>query len=89
MKGTKALFSLLKASSFSAAGLALVVALDCHAQPASAQNFKGNDPTATRAFAAAANAEAQKMRMFKDADIGSQPTPGVIPAFGFSRDSSG
>jgi hypothetical protein len=89
MKGTKALFSLLKASSFSAAGLALLAALTGHAQQASAQNFKGNDPTETRAFAPAANAEAQKMRMFKDADIGTEPTPGVIPRFGLSRDSSG
>src|SRR6516225_4193395 len=75
--------------SLSAAGLTLLVALTGHAQSAFAQNFQGNDPAETRAFAPAANAEAQKMRMFKDADIGTQPTPGIIPAFGLSRDSSG
>jgi hypothetical protein len=46
-------------------------------------------PADEHAWAAGAIAHAQKMRAFKDADIGSQPTPGIIPVFAQHVDPRG
>jgi cytochrome c peroxidase len=79
--------SLFKALKFSAAGVALICLLDGPPR-ASAQN-RGSDSTETRAWAPGAIDHALKMRRFKDADQGSQVTPGIIPKFSEDRDPSG
>ncbi|MGI8567939.1 MAG: hypothetical protein ACR2KT_02050 [Methylocella sp.] len=81
--------SLFKSLRFPVAGLALVFFLDGPPRPASAQTAKSDDPAQTRAWAPAAIEHAQKMRIFKDPDLGSQPTPPVIPRFEVDGDASG
>jgi cytochrome c peroxidase len=88
-KGAMFIFSLFKTLRFSVAGLALVFFLDGTLQQASAQTAKSDDPAQTRAWAPAAIEHAQKMRVFKDPDRGSQPTPPVIPRFEADDDPSG
>ena len=88
-KGAIAAFSLFETLSFPVAGLALIFFLDGPPQPALAQTAKSNDPAQSRAWAPAAINHAQKMRAFKDADRGSQPTPPVIPRFEVDEDPSG
>lgn len=61
----------LKTLRFPVAGLALVCFLDGPPRPASAQNTNDN-PAETRAWAPAAIDQAQKMRIHKDPDIGTQ-----------------
>ncbi|MGH6864190.1 MAG: hypothetical protein ACRECN_07970, partial [Methylocella sp.] len=87
--GVICIFSLLKTLRFPAAGLALVFCLDGPPQQASAQTANGNDPAQTRAWAPAAIEHAQKMRKFRDADRGPQPTPAIIPRFDADDDPSG
>jgi cytochrome c peroxidase len=88
-KGAISIFSLFKTLRFPVAGLALIFFLDGPPLPVSAQTAKSDDPTETRAWAPAAIAQAQKMRAFKDADRGSQPTPPIIPRFEVDDDPSG
>ncbi|MGH6848367.1 MAG: hypothetical protein ACREC0_13305 [Methylocella sp.] len=88
-KGAISIFSLFKSLSFPVAGLALVFFLDGPPQQASAQTATSNDPAQTRAWAPAAIEHAQRMRVFRDADRGSQPTPPVIPRFEADGDASG
>jgi cytochrome c peroxidase len=68
-------------------GLALVFLLGSPQSSAWAQT--SNSPADEHAWAAGAIAHAQKMRAFKDADIGSQPSPGTIPVFAQHADPSG
>lgn len=68
-------------------GLALVFVAGISPSTAMAQS--SNDPGDDRSWAAGAIANAQKMRKFKDANIGSQPTPGIIPRFEQDGDPSG
>lgn len=79
----------LKTLRFPIVGLALVFFLDGPPRQASAQTAKSDDPAQTRAWAPAAIAHAQKMRVFRDADRGSQPTPPLIPRFEAEADPSG
>lgn len=79
----------LKTLRFPLAGLALVCFLDGPRQQASAQTAKSDDPAETRAWAPAAIDQAQKMRIHKDPDIGSQRAPGIIPGFSVVDDPSG
>jgi hypothetical protein len=79
----------LKTLRFPIAGLALVFFLDGPPRQASAQTAKSDDLAQTRAWAPAAIAHAQKMRVFRDADRGSQPTPPLIPRFEAEADPSG
>jgi len=88
-KGAIAAFSLFETLRFPVAGLALIFFLDGPPQPASAQTAKSDDPAQSRAWAPAAIEQAQKMRKFKDADRGSQLTPGIIPRFEADDDPSG
>jgi cytochrome c peroxidase len=89
-KGAISVFSLFQTLRFPAAGLALIFFLDGPPPPsASAQTAKSSDPAQTREWAPAAIAHAQKMRKFRDADRGSQPTPPVIPRFETHDDPSG
>jgi len=88
-KGAIAAFSLFETLRFPVAGLALVFFLDGPPPPASAQTAKSADPAQTRAWAPAAIDHAQKMRKFKDPDLGSQPVPPVIPRFEVDEDPSG
>jgi cytochrome c peroxidase len=81
--------SLFQTLRFPVAGLALVFFLDGLPRQASAQTAKSDDPAQTRAWAPAAIAHAQKMRVFRDADRGSQPTPPLIPRFEAEADPSG
>ncbi|MGH6845497.1 MAG: hypothetical protein ACRECU_12450, partial [Methylocella sp.] len=81
-KGAISIFSLFKTLRFPVAGLALVFFLDGSLRQASAQTAKSDDPAQTRAWAPAAIEHAQKMRVFRDADRGSQPTPPIIPRIG-------
>ncbi len=53
------------------------------------QSFNANDPAQSRAWAAGATAHAQKMRMFKDPQMSSQPAPPVIPFFAQQNDPFG
>ncbi|MGH6834955.1 MAG: hypothetical protein ACREC9_05235 [Methylocella sp.] len=88
-KGAISIFSLFKTLRFPVAGLALVFFLDGSLRQASAQTAKSDDPAQTRAWAPAAIEHAQKMRVFRDADRGSQPTPPIIPRIGADDDPSG
>jgi cytochrome c peroxidase len=88
-KGAIAVFSLFETLRFPVAGLALIFFLDGPPQPAWAQTAKSNDPAQSRAWAPGAIDHAQKMRVFKDADRGAQPTPAVIPRFEVDNDPSG
>jgi len=88
-KGVISVFSLFQTLRFPVAGLALIFFLDGPPQPALAQTAKSDDPVQTRAWAPAAIEQAQKMRQFKDADRGSQPTPPIIPRFEADDDPSG
>jgi len=88
-KGAIAAFSLFETLRFPVAGLALIFFLRGPPQPALAQTAKSNDPAQSRAWAPAAIDHAQKMRKFRDADRGSQPTPSVIPMFEADGDPSG
>ena len=81
--------SLFKALRFPLGGLALSVSVDGPRSSAWGQNTNNNNPSETRAWAPGAIEHAQKMRSHKDADIGSQPTPGLIPRFEVDGDSSG
>jgi cytochrome c peroxidase len=56
---------------------------------ACAQNAGNIDPTQSVDWAQGAINHAQKMRVFKDADKGSQPSPGAIPTFSVDSDPSG
>ena len=73
---------------FPIAGLALACFLEGPWQ-AWAQTAKSDDPAQSRAWAPAAIEHAQKMRLFRDADRGSQPTPPIIPRFETDDDPSG
>jgi cytochrome c peroxidase len=88
-KGAISVFSLLQTLRFPASGLALICFLDSPSHPATAQAAKSYDPGQTQAWAPAAIAHAQKMRKFRDADRGSQPTPAIIPRFSVDDDPSG
>ena len=79
----------LKTLRFPIVGLALVFFLSGPPRQASAQTAKSDDLAQTRAWAPAAIAHAQKMRVFRDADRGSQPTPPLIPRFEAEADPSG
>jgi cytochrome c peroxidase len=79
----------LKTLRFPVAGLALVCFLDGPPRQAWAQTAKSDDPAQTRTWAPAAIEHAQKMRLFRDADRGSQPTPPIIPRFEADDDPSG
>ena len=81
--------SLFKALRFPLGGLVLSVSVDDHRSSAWGQNTNNNNPSETRAWAPGAIEHAQKMRSYKDADIGSQPTLGLIPRFEVDGDSSG
>jgi cytochrome c peroxidase len=71
------------------AGLALISFLGCAPQSASAQSLT-TGPAAPLAWAPAATAHAQKMRvLFKDANIATQISPIVIPTFESDPDPSG
>lgn len=74
----------LKTLRFPAVGLALIFFLGGPPQPASAQ-----EPADPGAWVRGAIEHAQKMRTFKDADHGSQPTPIVIPMSAAKDDPSG
>jgi cytochrome c peroxidase len=74
-----------KTLGFPVAGLALVSSVCVPLQPASAQSAP-NDPLW---WAPAAIAHAQKMRVFKDADVAAQTMPSTIPVFEAESDSSG
>ena len=78
----------LKTLRFPIAGLALACFLEGPWQ-AWAQTAKSDDPAQSRAWAPAAIEHAQKMRLFRDADRGSQPTPPIIPRFETDDDPSG
>src|SRR5436190_7791029 len=54
-----------------------------------AQNLGTIDPTQTLDWVQGAVSHAQQMRVYKDADKGSQPSPGVIPQFSADPDPSG
>src|SRR6266480_5359166 len=54
-----------------------------------AQNLGTIDPTQTLDWVQGAVSHAQQMRVYKDADKGSQPSPGVIPEFSVDPDPSG
>jgi cytochrome c peroxidase len=77
---------LFKPLKFSAAGAALIGLLAGTPKLALAQL---NDPAEKREWAPAAIDHAQRMRAFKDADQGSQPSPGDIPKFSVDSDPSG
>ena len=81
-------FSVIKTLRLSAAGVASICLLSGATQPASAQNG-GDDRTETRAWAPRAIDHALKMRRFKDADHGSQATPGIIPKYREDPDPTG
>jgi hypothetical protein len=81
------LVSLLKRLEFSVPGFALVILLGGSQSTAWAQTSK--DPADEHAWAAGAISHAQKMRAFKDADIGSQPAPDIIRKFDQNNDPSG
>jgi cytochrome c peroxidase len=87
MMGVNSIFSPFRTVRFSASGLTLVFALG--GQPALAQTIPADDSAQARAAVEGEIAHAQKMRSFKDADIGSQPTPGTIPRFEIDSDPSG
>jgi cytochrome c peroxidase len=74
------IFSLFETPSFPVAGLALIFSWTGPPQRASAQ---------TPAFAPAAIAAAQKVRVFQDSGISSQLAPTVIPTFESDQDPSG
>jgi hypothetical protein len=69
-------------------GLTLA-ALGSSPEVALAQSFKGNDPAQSRAWAASAIGQAQKMRKYKDPNTSSQTTPPTIPRFDEQSDPSG
>ncbi|MGH6838836.1 MAG: hypothetical protein ACREDT_08540 [Methylocella sp.] len=79
----------LKTLRFPVVGLALVCFLDGPPRQAWAQTAKSDDRAQTRAWAPAAIEHAQKMRVFRDSDRGSQPTPPIIPRFETDDDPSG
>ena len=54
-----------------------------------AQNLGTIDPTQTLDWVQGAVSHAQQMRVYKDADKGSQPSPSAIPQFGADPDPSG
>lgn len=77
------------AKSFFAIGLAFISLVSLSPDQVSAQNAGPGDPTQSRSWAPAAISHAQQMMRFKDADHGSQQTPGVIPVFSTDGDPSG
>jgi cytochrome c peroxidase len=89
-KDAISVFSPFQTLRFPASGLALIFFLDGPPPPSlSAQTAKSSDPAQTREWAPAAIAHAQKMRKFRDADRGSQPTPAIIPRLSVHDDPSG
>jgi cytochrome c peroxidase len=56
---------------------------------ASAQAVKTGDPTQTTDWAPGAIGHLQRMRKYKDADQGSQPTPPIIPKLAVDDDPAG
>jgi cytochrome c peroxidase len=80
--------SLLKLLKSSAAGLAFI-SLGSALTPVSAQKAGNIDPTQKVDWALGAINHAQQMRVHKDADKGSQPSPGAIPEFSVDHDPSG
>jgi hypothetical protein len=80
--------SLPKALRISASGLALICLLGSP-PPASAQTIDVIDAIQTTDWAPGAIDHAQRMRMFKDADQGSQATPPTIPKLEVDADPSG
>jgi hypothetical protein len=73
----------------SISGLASVSLLAAAPRIACAQNAGNVDPTQTTDWAPGAIDHAQRMRMFKDADQGSQATPPTIPKQEVDADPSG
>jgi cytochrome c peroxidase len=73
----------------SISGLASVSLLAAAPRIACAQNAGNIDPTQSVDWAQGAINHAQQMRVFKDADKGSQPSPGAIPEFSADPDPSG
>jgi cytochrome c peroxidase len=81
--------SIPKASRISVSGLAFICLLGGPPLRALAQNVGNIDPKQTTDWAPGAIDHAQKMRMFKDADQGSQATPPTIPKLDVDADPSG
>src|SRR6266702_5593899 len=73
----------------SVSSLAFICFLGGCLPPASAQTSDLIDPTQSPDWAPGAIDHAQKMRMFKDADQGSQATPPIIPKLEVDADPSG
>ena len=73
----------------SISGLASVSLLAAAPRIACAQNAGNIDPTQSVDWAQGAINHAQQMRVFKDTDKGSQPSPGAIPEFSTDPDPSG
>jgi hypothetical protein len=74
---------------FSASGFALICLLSGSPPPASAQTIDVIDAIQTTDWAPGAIDHAQRMRLFKDADQGSQATPPIIPKHDVDADPSG
>ncbi len=70
-------------------GIVFAYFLGGAAHPALAQEDGIIDPTQTRDWAPGAIAHAQQMRIYKDVDQGSQPTPASIPKLEINDDPTG
>jgi cytochrome c peroxidase len=80
----------LKVLRFSTAGSVLVFCFLAFPSGLVFAQTRGNiDPTQSVDWAPGAINHAQQMRVHKDADKGSQPSPGVIPEFSADSDPSG
>jgi hypothetical protein len=86
MKGPNDLFSRLRIPGLSISGFPLIFFLGTSAAAQAIQSESSDQPQAS---ARGAIEHAQKMRVFRDVDIGSQSTPGVIPRFGEAADPAG
>jgi len=81
--------SLPKTLRTSVSALALICLQDGALVSALAQNVGNIDPSQTTDWAPGAIDHAQKMRMFKDTDHGSQGTPPIIPKLEVDGDPTG
>jgi hypothetical protein len=73
----------------SVAALALGLLLQSPPASISEQSLGSVDPEETLDWVPGAIKHAQDMRKYQDADAGTQPTPGIIPAFELDDDPSG
>jgi cytochrome c peroxidase len=81
--------SLFRAFRFPVAAIALLWPSAGSAPPASAQDARNAAASETRAWAQGAIDHAQQMRVHKDRDQSSQPTPPIIPKLGIDGDPGG